>query len=574
MQLLRVFAADYPRRTAIMIGCLLLAGVAQGISVSSLLPLLTLVAGDGAADSSPIGRAVVGALQWLDLAPTAGVLLALIVGGTALKAVLVLLANRQIGDTVAHITTDLCDGLIRALLAARWEYYIHAPLGAFANAVALEATRAASAYLRAATMLTLGLQGVVYAAIACLLDWRAALLALTVGAAMTALLHALVRVSRRAGTRETRLARSLLAQLTDVLRAIKPLKAMGREDLLAPLLEGETRGLHRAIEMEVLSKAAMRALREPLIVVALAAGAFAALGLFGLPLATVVMLGLLCLRTLDTLGRMQSEYQDLATCESAFWSLRTMTREAEAARERRRPGAAPVLRRDVRLADVTFAYADTPVLERASLRVPAGELTVLTGPSGGGKTTIADLIVGLVEPQAGAVWVDDAPLQGLDTDRWRGAIGYVPQEAWLLHDSVAANVTLGDPELTAADVDAALHAAGATDVVAALPAGVDTVVGERGLRLSGGQRQRIALARALVRRPALLILDEATTALDPESEAAICATLRLLRGRVTILAICHHGRLIDDADHLHRVAGGTITAVRAAAARAVGGDPR
>jgi len=563
MGLLRVFAFAYPRRTAIMVGCLLLAGVAQGVSVSSLLPLLTLIAGDGSADTSPIGRAVASGLQFLHLPPTAGVLLALIVGGTALKAALVLLANRQIGDTVAHIATDLRDGLIRALLAARWEYFVHAPLGGFANAVALEATRAADAYLRAATMLTLGLQGVVYAAIACLLSWRAALLALALGVAMTALLHSLVRVSRKAGTRETRLAKSLLSRLTDVLRAIKPLKAMGREDLLAPLLEGETRGLHRAIELEVLSKAAMRALREPLIAIALAAGAYAAFALFDLPLATVIMLGLLCFRTLDTLGRMQSEYQDLATCESAFWSLRAMTREAEAAREVRRPGAAPVLRRGVRLAAVTFAYAEAPVLEAASLRLPAGELTVLTGPSGGGKTTVADLIVGLVEPQSGAVWIDDAPLTSLDTAQWRGAIGYVPQEALLLHDSVAANVTLGDADLTAADVDAALHAAGATDLVAALPAGVDSVVGERGLRLSGGQRQRIALARALVRRPALLILDEATTALDPESEAAICATLERLRGRVTILAICHHGRLIDRADRVLRVAGGTITAVRA-----------
>lgn len=562
MKLLRVLARAYPRRTAVMLGCLLLAGLAQGISVSSLLPLLTLIANDGAADTSPLGRAVAGGLQALHLSPTAAVLLALIVGGTALKAALNLLANRQIGYTVAHIATDLRLGLIRALLATRWEYYVHAPLGGFANAVALEATRAADAYLRATTMLTLALQGAVYAAIACALSWQAALLALLAGVAMTALLHSLVRLSRRAGARETKLAKSLLGRLTDVLRAIKPLKAMGREHLLEPLLEGETRRLHRAIELEVLSKAAMRALREPLIVIALAAGAVGAFSLFALPLATIIMLALLCTRTLDTLGRMQSEYQDLAACESAFWSLQTMTREAEAAREAPRGGAPPVLQRAVRLASVSFAYAEDPVLEQASLIVPAGELTVLTGPSGGGKTTVADLIVGLIEPQAGAVWIDDVPLASLDTAQWRASIGYVPQEPLLLHDTVAVNVTLGDPALTRADVDAALHAAGARELVAALPDGVETVVGERGLRLSGGQRQRIALARALVRRPALLVLDEATTALDPESEAGICATLRLLRGRVTILAICHQGRLIDSADRVYRVSGGTITEVR------------
>jgi len=111
---------------------------------------------------------------------------------------------------------------------------------------------------------------------------------------------------------------------------------------------------------------------------------------------------------------------------------------------------------------------------------------------------------------------------------------------------------------TAADVEAALHAAGAHEFVAALPNRLDTVVGERGLRLSGGQRQRIALARALVRKPALLILDEATTALDRDTEAGICDTFRRLRGSLTILAICHGGRLIEIADRVYRVDGGAI----------------
>jgi ATP-binding cassette subfamily C protein len=120
------------------------------------------------------------------------------------------------------------------------------------------------------------------------------------------------------------------------------------------------------------------------------------------------------------------------------------------------------------------------------------------------------------------------------------------------------NVSLGDPAVSQDDVLAALSAAGADDFVAALPEGIDTPVGERGLRLSGGQRQRIALARALVRKPSLLILDEATTALDPATEAGICATLRRLRGEVTLLAICHQSALIDMADRVYRVQGGRI----------------
>ena len=141
-------------------------------------------------------------------------------------------------------------------------------------------------------------------------------------------------------------------------------------------------------------------------------------------------------------------------------------------------------------------------------------------------------------------------------------IGYVPQETLMLHDSVAMNVTLGDPSVSRDDVVAALEAAGAWEFVTALPAGLDTVVGERGLRLSGGQRQRLALARAVVRRPALLVLDEATTALDPVTERSICETLRQLAGSMTLIAICHHGHLVEIADNVYRVGNGRITLVR------------
>ena len=565
MRLLRVFARAYPYRSALMLGCLLLAGLAEGAGLSGLLPLLAMAAsGPGApalGGAAPLAAAVVGGLRAVGLSPTAEVLLGLIIGGTALKAALVLLANQQVGYGVARFATDLRLTLIRALLSTRWQYYVHAPLGAFANAVASEATRAADAYLQATSVLMLAIQVVVYAVVACLVSWQATLVALLAGGVMAALLHRLVRLSRRAGVRQTKLAKSLVGQLTDTLQAVKPLKAMGREHLLGPLLERETQQLNRALELEVLSRSTMRALQDPLIVVALAAGVYGAFTMLALPLSTIIMLVLLSTRILDCLGRIQRDFQDFVVNASAYDSITEMTRQAAAARELPHGGAAPALQREIRLAAVRFAYDGNPVLRDASLTAPAGQLTVVTGGSGAGKTTIADLVVGLIEAQDGRVLIDERPLASLDVARWRAMVGYVPQETLLLHDSIAANVTLGDPALTAADIDAALRLAGAEAFVASLPDGVATVVGERGLRLSGGQRQRIAVARALVHRPALLILDEATTALDPETEASLCDTFRRLRGRVTILAICHHGRLIEIADHVYRVDGGVILPV-------------
>jgi ATP-binding cassette subfamily C protein len=190
--------------------------------------------------------------------------------------------------------------------------------------------------------------------------------------------------------------------------------------------------------------------------------------------------------------------------------------------------------------------------------IPAGRIVAITGPSGAGKTTIADLIVGLHQPQEGSLLVDGVPLTELDLAAWRGSIGYVPQEMFLFHDTVYNNVALREPKISRGGVKAALVAAGAWGFVSELSEGLDTVLGERGSKLSGGQRQRIAIARALVHRPKLLVLDEITTALDPRTEAAICRTLHELRGRVTIRSISHQPAMTEIADHVYRLEGGRL----------------
>lgn len=562
MRLLITFARAYPRHSALTLLSLLLAGLVEGIGLSALLPLLNIassqtITGQQAPDSDPeSGDMLKEILSTLGLDPTIGVLLLIIVTGIVLKSGLLLLAKRQVGYTVAHVATDLRLALIRTLLSTRWEYYLRQSVGSLANAMATEATRASKAYLYGTTVISLLIQAIVYAGVALFISWEATLLSLAAGSILLYGLNRLIRITRKAGKRQTILLKSLLARLTDNLQSVKPLKAMARENVADSLLKTDIHKLNKALRKEVFSSEALAAFQEPMLAAIVAIGIYGALIHWGLSLTTVMVLVFLLARVLTQLGKVQRQYQKMVSCESAYWSLQETIREAQQEHESAPGRLLPRLEQAIRLDRVNFTYQDTQVLRNTSLAIPAGSLTVLIGASGAGKTTVLDLVTGLLRPQQGEVWIDDVPLGQIDLRGWRRMIGYVPQEILLFHDTILHNVTLGDPELGEADAEQALQAAGAWEFVADMGQGIHSIVGERGARLSGGQRQRIAIARALVHKPKLLILDEATSALDPESETAICTTLRQLQGEFTILAISHQPALIQVADRVYRLQSG------------------
>jgi ATP-binding cassette subfamily C protein len=511
---------------------------------------------------------VFGAMNSIGLQPTIANMLVVIVVGMTLSNLLILLGNRQVGYTVAHVATDLRVSLIKALLGSRWEYYLRQPSGALANAVATEAFRASTAYEHAANMLALGIQAAAYALIALFVSWQAAILSLVIGFVLLAAVRGLVKTSRRVGKSQTRLMRELLVHLTDTLGSVKPLKAMARDDIADSLLRRHAGELNTALEREVMSRETLRALQEPMLAILAAAGLYAGLVIGGMPLSSVMVLIFVVVRMLGLLHKAQQRYHRMAAQESAYWAINESIDNAIADAEPVGGTCTPSLQRHIAFENISFGYGGRQVLDNVSMNFPVGSFTTMIGPSGSGKTTVLDLICALLAPQSGRIRVDDCDLHALDRKAWRRMIGYVTQETLLLHDSILANVTLGDRALNAADAERALRQAGAWQFVQECPGGLQSIVGERGAKLSGGQRQRIVIARALAHRPRLLILDEATSALDPESEAEICQVLKNLTPGITVIAVSHRPAVIRIADQILEVRDGKVLATH----HAVGPD--
>ncbi|MGR3716898.1 MAG: ABC transporter ATP-binding protein, partial [Thermohalobaculum sp.] len=513
--------------------CLLLGGIAEGLGLASLLPVMSIALGGEDGEGSSSTAMFTDAFASLGIPTTLYVLVPIAIGGIVLKNILNLAAMTYVGYAVAHVSTGMRRDLVDNLLNVRWNYFTQQPLGRITNTLSVDATRAGQAYMSAAQFMVNLIQVVIYSIVAFFVSWKVAVIAILVGGGIAAFLSFLVRAAKKAGRRQTRYTADFITYLSDALNNIKPLKAMARQGSFAHLIDRNIVGLRRAMRRQVVAKQALKNIDEILTVLLLGIGLVLAVTYWNVPPAELAVIAILLIQLVNAIGRIQKEYQNAAIYESAYYNVLDQIAESGAEREVDHGTAAPSFERGCKLVNVSFSHPRTPVLRDVSMEFPKGTITVLTGPSGAGKTTITDLLIGFHTPDSGQVLIDDRPLQEFALHRWRAMLGYVPQELVLFHDTVFSNIALGDPEIGEKEVRAALKAAGALDFVESMAEGLHTPVGEKGAKFSGGQRQRIALARALVTQPRLLILDEVTSALDPETERAIVENILALRGQST-----------------------------------------
>lgn len=485
----------------------------------------------------------------LKLTVILGIFLLVLIGQTLLQRYLTVLNEAMEQGFIRHLRLELYENI----LMSDWSFFLKKRKSDVVQIMTGELPRVSYGVYQALRLLTAFLFTAVQVGIALWLSVGLTLSVLFCGAILTLCSRRFIRQSRAVGERTTLLSQRYIAGMTDQLNGMKDIKSnlMENQYLIRfrSVCDDLEHNFVRFAKLQAVSQSYYKMASGVLIVL------FALLSftVFHVQPERLVLVVVIFSRLWPRFSALQSGMEQLARTVPAFRALSELQKDCGAAQEKAGPvphhSEKPVpIRNGIQFRNVSYRYDRNDsfyALQDIRLEIKANALTAVVGKSGAGKSTLIDMMTGLLKPESGEVTVDEEPM---DHHSFRRAVGYVPQDPFLFHDSIRENLLLGAPEATEEQLWEALKFSCSDMFVRNLPEGLDTVLGDRGVRLSGGERQRIVLARAILRQPSILILDEATSALDSENEAKIKEALDRLKGKMTIVVVAHRLSTIRHAD--------------------------
>ncbi len=542
-----------PKQQLTILVLMLLQGITAGIGLLFIIPLLQLVGFDfGAATANPAATLAPALFELLAVEPTlVAVLCSYIVIVSLVATFRYQLSVRSVRLQQRYIS-HLRNRLYRALLHSHWQFITQNKMSDFSHRLSGQVQSIGHA---CSLMLTLVSQTILILVMVCLslvMSWQMTLLALGFAGVLLLLLLPFNRLIYGSGAKQLSSYKTIFQMLTEQLASLKMIKSYASEAYYADQLQQ----VSATLEQQQVRMTSLNAITQWVSLVATVT-AFSfffywAQSTLTIALTTLLLLLFIFSRLLPQITGLHKTYQQLLHKVPAFYDVTEMLAACKQAQEPHKITVqCPLLTKEIRLEKISFCYPNKakPVIENFSYRIVINQTVALVGASGAGKSTLADLIAGLLVPQQGEIYCDAVALEEEQRLAWREKVAYVTQEVYLFHDSIRANLSwVAREKVSDADLWHVLKLAAADDFVAALPNGLDTFIGDRGIRLSGGERQRLAIARALLSSPQLLILDEATSALDHHNEQKIQQALLQLHGKLTILIIAHRETTIRHVD--------------------------
>jgi ATP-binding cassette subfamily C protein len=556
-----------PGRAIFAASLLVMGSLVEGLSIALLLPLFHFIGLNGHSTLLvlPMGALapVLGETVTIDL----WVLLTLYCGLIALVALFTKFKSYYVASLFSEVINQIRVDLFRSIASARWSTVARMRKADLDHALTGDIDRVQMAISSLYAICQVLVACLVYVFLSAFLSLKMTIFALVAGALIFVLQRPIRKRAASFGEKLTKERRAQYRTISDFLGALKVAKSFNAEERYAVGL-ADTLDRVRRDTLDFVAYSANGTLIYQILSAAIACiFIYVSYVVYHVDFARILILLFVFMRIAPRATELQSQFQIVMTNLPAYEGMQSIRELCDQSHEM--PSglnqAAPELRDAISFDNVTFAYDTTTVIKNVSWSAQAGQMTALVGPSGGGKSTMADLAMGLLLPDTGSISIDGHNLTPEDLRPWRSRTAYVPQETYLIAATLAENLRLAAPEASLGEIRTALDQARALSFVEALPQGLETRVGDGGITLSGGERQRISLARALLKRPSLLILDEVTSALDRQNTEAIIDTLSGLRGQMTILLITHDPLVHARADRVIQVANGTVTEPAASA---------
>ncbi|WP_226001624.1 ABC transporter ATP-binding protein [Paenibacillus sp. BJ-4] len=557
------------------IGCMMIISLLEGFGIYMLVPMLAAIG--VFADHSGLPFLSGGLDHFLPYIPKnwllPGMLLLFVVllTGQALLQRYQSILNSQIQQ---RFMRSLRIDVYTSFMKAQWTFYLRQRKSDFSHVMTTELARVSQGtnlllQLTTAVMFTL-----IQIALAFWLSPSLTGLVFLSGLGLFVVFRRSIRNAKQLGDRTTELSQIYFAGITDHMNGMKDIKSNLLEAANIDWFRSLTRRMEDNSTQFVRQNATTQFLHRTAAAVFVVCLIFASLQWLHVSPEKLIVLILIFSRLWPRFALIQASLEYIMSMISAFESVSKVQQECEAFSDpsllaitssaARVPSAASglyvstsarpplFLRSGIECNGLDFRYDGTaePALRQINLFIPAQGMTAIVGKSGAGKSTLVDVLMGFLRPTQGEIKIDGRVLDDELLPQWRQSFGYVSQDPFLFHATVRENLKLADKEASEKQLWEALHFAAADSFVARLPQGLDTVIGDRGIRLSGGERQRLVLARAVLHHPPVLILDEATSALDGEHEAAIQAALERMKGQMTLIVIAHRLSTIRHADQI------------------------
>ena len=544
----------------------LLSGLSEGLALLFLAPLIQSL--------DPAAGAIEGALAWLpQLLQRFGMrlnlisVLALFLGLAVARSFLIRQSNLDLTNLRLNFVRDTRVRLYSAIAHANWSFLRQRRPADLLSALTAETDRLDSAVYYALQLPGRAVIITAHVGAACLIAPVPTFAALGVGLLLAWLVRGRLAESLRLGEMLSTAYQDYYHLVSEFLAGLKITKTFVAEDRHISAFAGAIDEVKGNLTSFAGNQANARLAQEIAGACAVVIFLWGSVAVFHMPITEVLVLALIFYRLLPMVQALQQDAQQLLHMAPAARTILGISRACAAASETPagQPQQAFGLSRDIRFEHVSFRHSenDAHALTDVSLRLPAETLTVLSGPTGAGKSTLLDLLAGLLKPDQGKIWIDDRELTEALAPAWRRSIAYVLQESFLFHDTIRTNLLVAKADASESEIREALTLSGTAAFVDALPQGIDTIVGDRGARFSGGERQRLALARALLRQPSLLILDEPTNSLDARNEQIILEGIEALKGRLTMILVTHRPERVQRADQSLRIDGGKLVCLYA-----------